>query len=43
MSLQDEYRQKTKNTDTIADFSITKGHNSSLNDKNDNRTHFFCE
>jgi LPS-assembly protein len=41
-SLQNEYRQKTKNTDTIADFSITKGHNSSLNDKNDNRTHFFA-
>ena len=41
-ALQNEYRQKTKNTDTIADFSITKGHNSSPTDKNDNRTHFFA-
>ena len=41
-ALQSEYRQVTKNTYTIADFSITKGHNSSPNDKKDNRTHFFA-
>jgi len=39
--LQNEYRQKTKNSYTIADFSITKGHNSSLSDKGDTRSHFF--
>ncbi len=40
--IQNEYRQKTKNSVTIADFSITKGHDSSLNDKRDSRTHFFA-
>ncbi len=39
--LQSEYRQKTKNSITVADFSFAKGHNSNLNDKNDNRSHFF--
>ena len=41
-ALQSEYRQVTKNSYTIADFSLTKGHNSSVNDKKDNRTHFFA-
>jgi LPS-assembly protein len=39
--LQNEYRQKTKNSFTIADFSFTKGHSSNTEDKNDNRSHFF--
>ncbi len=39
--LQSEYRQKTKNSITIADFSVTKGHDSSLNDKGGTRSHFF--
>ena len=39
--LQSEYKQKTKNSYTIADFSITKGHDSDVNDQNDTRTHFF--
>ena len=39
--LQNEYRQKTKNSYTIADFSIAKGHDSSINDKGDSRSHFF--
>jgi len=39
--LQSEYRQKTKNSRTIADFSITKGHSSNINDKKDTRSHFF--
>tara|TARA_B100000787_G_scaffold123020_1_gene92531 strand:+ start:2205 stop:4637 length:2433 start_codon:yes stop_codon:yes gene_type:complete len=39
--LQNEYRQKTKNSHTIIDFSITKGHDSSLTDKGDTRSHFF--
>tara|TARA_B110000967_G_scaffold187125_1_gene208799 strand:- start:1267 stop:3714 length:2448 start_codon:yes stop_codon:yes gene_type:complete len=39
--LQSEYRQKTKNSLTITDFSITKGHDSSKNDKDDTRSHFF--
>ena len=41
-ALQSEYRQVTKNAYTIADFSLTKGHSSSVNDKKDNRTHFFA-
>jgi|TARA_B110000238_G_scaffold197007_1_gene238774 LPS-assembly protein len=40
--IQNEYRQKTKNSNFIADFSITKGHNSSLSDKKDSRSHFFA-
>ncbi len=39
--LQTEYRQKTKNSLTIADFSFAKGHSSDAKDKNDNRSHFF--
>ena len=39
--LHSEYRQKTNNSLTIADFSFAKGHSSNLNDKNDNRSHFF--
>jgi LPS-assembly protein len=40
--LQGEYRNITKNSLTIIDSSITKGHNSSINDKNDSRSHFFA-
>ena len=39
--LHSEYRQKTKRSLTIADFSFAKGHSSNVNDKNDNRSHFF--
>ncbi len=39
--LQSEYRQKTKNSVTVADFSFAKGHDSSLDDKGDTRSHFF--
>ena len=40
--LQNEYRQKTKNSLTIIDTSITKGHDSSEFDRNDTRSHFFA-
>ena len=40
--LQSEYRQITKNSNIIADFSLTRGHSSSKNDKNATRTHFFA-
>ena len=39
--LQNEFRKKTKKSLTIADFSITRGHDSGVNDKEDSRTHFF--
>jgi LPS-assembly protein len=41
--LQTEYRQETKNSLTIIDSSITTGHYSDKNDKNDKdtRSHFF--
>ena len=39
--LQNEYRQKSKNSITVADFSLAKGHNSIATDKNDTRSHFF--
>ena len=39
--LQNEYRQKTKNSFTIADFSIVNGHDSSAEDKGGTRSHFF--
>ena len=39
--LQNEYRQKTKNSFTIADFSIVNGHNSSAQDKGGTRSHLF--
>ena len=39
--LQNEYRQKTKNSFTIADFSFVNGHNSSSQDKGGTRSHLF--
>ena len=39
--IQNEYRQKTKNSSTLTDFSFTKGHASWLNGKTDSRSHFF--
>ena len=39
--LQNEYRQKTEKSITIADFSFVKGHDSDPNDKNNTRSHFF--
>jgi LPS-assembly protein len=38
---QNEYRQKTKNSLTIADFSFVNGHNSSAQDKGGTRSHLF--
>ena len=40
-SIQTEYRQVTKKTNNIFDFSLTQGHKSSENDKEDSRSHFF--
>ena len=40
--LQSEYRQITKNSLTLIDSSITRGHDSSKFDKNDSRSHFFA-
>ena len=39
--LQNEFRQKNKNSITIADFSITTGHDSNQGDKGNTRSHFF--
>ena len=39
--LQNEYRQKTKNSYTIADFSFTNGINSNFNNKKNTKSHFF--
>ena len=39
--LQNEYRQKTRNSLTIADFSFVNGHDSSAQDKGGTRTHLF--
>ncbi|MDB0067754.1 organic solvent tolerance protein, partial [Candidatus Pelagibacter sp.] len=39
--LQNEYRQKTKNSFTIADFSFLNGHDSSAQDKGGTRSHLF--
>jgi len=40
--IQNEYRQKTKDSVTIADFSYLKGYNSRVDgDTRDSRTHFF--
>jgi len=39
--LQNEYRQKTKNSFTIADFSFVNGHDSSARDKGGTRSHLF--
>ena len=41
--LQNEYRQLTKNSLTIADFSLLKGHNSSSQDQGDTRSHIFTD
>tara|TARA_B100000795_G_scaffold269792_1_gene260421 strand:+ start:33 stop:2681 length:2649 start_codon:yes stop_codon:yes gene_type:complete len=38
---QNEFRKKTKRSLTVADFSITKGHDSTSDDQEDSRTHFF--
>ena len=40
--LQNEYRQITENSITLIDTSITKGHDSSVYDRDDTRTHFFA-
>ena len=39
--IQSEYRQKTKNSVTIADFGFLNGHKSSAQDKAVNRSHLF--
>jgi LPS-assembly protein len=39
--LQSEYRQKTRNSFTIADFSFVNGHDSSAQDKGGTRSHLF--
>ena len=39
--LQSEYRQKTKNSLTIADFSFLNGHNSNPQDRGGTRSHLF--
>ena len=39
--LQNEFRQKTKNSFSIVDFGFVKGHDSSSNDKGDTRAHIF--
>jgi LPS-assembly protein len=41
--LQNEYRQKTKNSITLADFSFVNGHNSSTQDKGGTRSHLFTD
>ena len=41
--LQSEYRQETAKSNTILDFSLTKGHDSSKSDKRDSRSHFFSK
>jgi len=40
-SIQTEYRQVTKKTNNIFDFSLTQGHKSSQNVEEDTRSHFF--
>ena len=40
--LQGEYRQESKNSLSLIDASITKGHSSRKGEKADNRTHFFA-
>ena len=39
--LQSEYRQKTKNSFTLLDFSFLNGHSSSPNDRGGTRSHLF--
>ena len=41
--LQNEYREITQNSNTIADFSYTNGHDSDILDKGDSRSHFFSK
>ena len=41
--LQAEYRQETKNSQTIVDSSITKGHASTINGKKATRSHLFAK
>jgi len=41
--LQNEYRQKNKNSFTIADFSFVNGHDSSAQDKGGTRSHLFTK
>ncbi|MDA9108342.1 organic solvent tolerance protein [Candidatus Pelagibacter sp.] len=41
--LQNEYRQKTKNSLSIVDFSILNGHDSSTTDKGGTRSHLFTD
>ena len=41
--LQNEYRQKTKNSFTVADFSFVTGHDSSSTDKGGTRSHLFTK
>ncbi len=40
-TIQTEYRQVTKKTNNIFDFSLTQGHKSYQNDQGDYRSHFF--
>ena len=40
-SIQTEYRQVTKKTNNIFDFSLTQGHKSSQSIEEDSRSHFF--
>ena len=41
--LQNEYRQKTKKTLSIADFGFVNGHDSNINDKGGTRSHIFTK
>jgi len=41
--LQNEYRQKTKNSFTVSDFSFTRGHDSNDLDKGGTRSHLFSK
>ena len=41
--LQNEFRQKTKKTLSIVDFSFINGHDSSINDKGGTRSHIFTK
>ena len=41
--LQNEYREKTKNSTLIADFAFTKGYKSSLSNKEKSISHLFAE
>tara|TARA_B110000211_G_scaffold12787_1_gene13379 strand:- start:253 stop:2700 length:2448 start_codon:yes stop_codon:yes gene_type:complete len=41
--LQNEYRQKTKNSFSIVDFGLVKGHDSSVSDQGGTRSHIFSK